>query len=53
MSWFSFNLGLNLIFIFFWGREMYGNEFETKEIKFKPKIKLNHNIHMRNAALTI
>ena len=32
---------------------MYGNEFETKEIKFKPKIKLNHNIHMRNAALTI
>ena len=24
---------------------MYDNEFETKEIKFKPRIKLNHNIY--------
>ena len=23
---------------------MYDNEFETKEMKFKPRIKLNHNI---------
>ena len=25
--------------------KMYDNEFETKEIKFKPRIKLNHNIY--------
>ena len=26
---------------------MYDNEFETKEIKFKPRIKLNHNMYKR------
>ena len=27
------------------------NEFETKEKKIKPEIKLNHNIYMCNATL--
>ena len=28
------------------GMVMYGDEFETKENKFKPRIKLNHNIYI-------
>ena len=24
---------------------MYDNDFETKEMKFKPRIKLNHNMY--------
>ena len=28
------------------GMVMYDNEFETKENKFKPRIKLNHNIYI-------
>ena len=28
------------------GTVMYDNEFETKENKFKPRIKLNHNIYI-------
>ena len=27
----------------FWGMVMYDNDFEAKEIKFKPKININHN----------
>ena len=27
------------------GMVMYDNEFKTKEIKFEPRIKLNHNIN--------
>ena len=37
--WFKFHFPL------FLGTEMYDNEFETKKIKFKPRIKLNHNIY--------
>ena len=32
------------LFIIFLGIAMYDNEFETKELKFEPRIKLNHNI---------
>ena len=44
--WFNFILGSNFIlFCFcFLGIVMYDNEFETKELKFEPRIKLNHNI---------
>ena len=28
------------------GMVMYGDEFETKENKFRPRIKLNHNIYI-------
>ena len=27
-----------------WGMVIYDNEFKQREIKFKPRIKLNHNI---------
>ena len=39
-SWFKF------CFPLFLGMVMYDNEFEIKEIKFKPRIKLNHNIYI-------
>ena len=29
------------------GMVMYGDEFETKENKFKPRIKLNHIIDIK------
>ena len=38
--WFKFYFPL------FLGMVMYDNEFETKEKKFKPSIKLNHNIYL-------
>ena len=28
---------------------MYGNDLKTKEIKFKPRVKLNHNIYIPSA----
>ena len=37
-SWFKMSFPLLL------GMVIYDNEFETKEHKFKPRIKLNHNI---------
>ena len=37
-SWFKCHFPLLL------GKVIYDNEFETKEHKFKPRIKLNHNI---------
>ena len=39
---------VQLYFLLFWGMimYMYDNEFETKKkTKFKPRIKLNHNIY--------
>ena len=39
MLWFNFILGSNFVFFCFWGIVMY--EFETKENKFEPRIKLN------------
>ena len=35
-SWFKCHFPLGMV--------IYDNEFETKEHKFKPRIKLNHNI---------
>ena len=35
----------NFYFPLFLGMVMYDNEFETKENKIKPRIKLNHNIY--------
>ena len=32
-----FILGLNFIFLCFWGMVMYDNEFETKENKIEPQ----------------
>ena len=40
----KFILGLNFIFLLFLGMAMKDNEFETMQIKFKPRIKLNHNV---------
>ena len=37
-SWFRFYIPL------LWGMVICDNEFETGKIKFKPRIKLNHNI---------
>ena len=37
--WFKF------YFLLFLGMVMYDNDFETKEIKFKPRINLNHDIY--------
>ena len=53
MLWFNFNNNNNnnnfypwskFYFPLFWGMVMYDNEFKQREIKFKPRIKLNHNI---------
>ena len=38
--WFKF------YFLLFLGMVIYDNEFETKEMKFKKRIKLNHNIYI-------
>ena len=39
--WFKFYFPLFLDMV------MYDTEFETREIKFKPMVKLNHNIYMQ------
>ena len=53
MTWFSFNLGLNLIFVLFWGMVMLVMSLKQRKKKIKPEIKLNHNIYMCNATLAI
>ena len=46
MLWFNFILGLNFIFLCFKLIILhYYYTPKTKEIKFKPTIKLNHNIY--------
>ena len=47
--WFNFILGLNFNFPLFLGMIVYDNECKKKEIKFKRRIKLNHNTY--NSAL--
>ena len=46
LLWFKFILYFNFVFLLFLGMVMHDchNEFETMQIKFKPRIKLNHNI---------
>ena len=50
MLWFNFILGLNFNFLLFLGMAMYDHDMMTslklKQIKFKPRIKLNHNMHI-------
>ena len=36
-------LRFRFYFPLFWGMVMYDNEFKTKAMKFKPRIKLNHD----------
>ena len=44
MFWFKFKF----YFLLFWGMVMYGNNFsKQKKIKFKPRVKLNHNIYIK------
>ena len=44
MLWFNFILGLNFNFFCFKLTIIYYHYPKQKEIKFKPRIKLNHNI---------
>ena len=43
MLWLNFYAWFKFSFLLFLGMVMHDNEFETKENKIKPKIKLNHN----------
>ena len=45
MLWFNFILGLNSIFHCFKLIIVHYHTQEQREIKFKPRIKLNHNIY--------
>ena len=44
----QFYLWFKFYFPLFWGMVMYGNEFKQREIKFKQRIKLNHNIYINH-----
>ena len=46
MLWFNFILGLNLIFFRFKLIVKHYHTQKQKKIKFKPRIKLNHNIYI-------
>ena len=46
MLWFNFILGLNLIFFCFKLIVKHYHTQKQKKIKFKPGIKLNHNIYI-------
>ena len=41
----QFYLWFKLYFSLCWGTVMFDNEFDTMEIKIKPRIKLNHDIY--------
>ena len=45
MSWFSFILSSNFIFLCFKLKIIHYQTREQREIKFKPRIKLNHNTY--------
>ena len=46
MLWFNFILGLNFIFFCFKLIIIHYHTQKQKKIKFKPRIKLNHNIYI-------
>ena len=46
MLWFDFMLGLNFIFLCFKLIIIHYHTQKQREIKFKPRIKLNHNIYI-------
>ena len=48
MLWFNFILGLNFISLCFKLIIIYYHTPKQREIKFKPRIKLNHNIYKTN-----
>ena len=45
MLWFNFILGLNFIFLCFKLIIIHYHSQKQRQIKFKPRIKLNHNIY--------
>ena len=45
MLWFNFILGLNFIFLCFKLITMHYLTQKQRKIKFKPRVKLNHNIY--------
>ena len=45
MLWFNFILGLNFIFLCFKLIILHYHTLKQRKIKFKPRIKLNHNIY--------
>ena len=47
MLWFNFILGLNFIFLCFKLIIIHSHILKQREIKFKPRTKLNHNIYVR------
>ena len=47
MLWFNFMLGLNFIFHCFKLIIIHYHTQTQREIKFKPRTKLNHNIYMQ------
>ena len=47
MLWFKFILGLNFIFFCFKIIIIHYHTQKQKKIKFKPRMKLNHNIYMK------
>ena len=49
MLWFNFILGLNFIFLCFKLIIIHYHTQKQREIKFKPRIKLNHNIYNMQA----
>ena len=52
MLWFNFILALNFIFLCFWVCYCMIMILKQKKIKFKPRIKLNHNTYI-NAKFAI
>ena len=46
MLWFNFILGLNFIFFCFKLIIIHYHTPKQRKIKFKPKIKLNHNMYV-------
>ena len=51
MLWFKFILGLNFIFFCFKVIIIHYHTQKQKKIKFKPRIKLNHNIYLKKGGL--
>ena len=51
MLWFNFFLGLNFIFLCFRIIIIHYHNLKQREMKFKPRIKLNHNIYNTHKTL--
>ena len=53
MLWFNFILGLNFISLCFKLIIIYYHTPKQREIKFKPRIKLNHNIYIQGQRIFV